>query len=262
MCSPPGARPPDVPRDLLRPIGGGAGGQDAVLTSADGTRFRTYLARAAADADAGVVIAPDVRGLHPFYEALAERFAGAGVHAIAFDYFGRTAGAERRSDDFEFMPHVQRTRPETVQADIAASGDRLRGATSARRLFVLGFCFGGRNAFNAAAEQRDLAGVVGFYGRLSERENEVHPVPTKNASRMRAAVLGLFGGADASIPPADVAAFDRALGEAKVRHHLESYAGAPHSFFDRTFDQHQDACSDAWRRVLGFVATGDPAAKA
>ncbi len=231
-----------------------------MLTSVDGTRFRTYLARAAADADAGVVIAPDARGLRAFYEVLAERFAGAGVHAIAFDYFGRTAGASKRPDDFESMPHVQKTRPETVQADIGASIVHLRSATSARRLFVLGFCFGGRNAFNAAAEQRDLAGVVGFYGRLSERENEVDPVPAKNASRMRGAVLGLFGGADASIPTADVAAFDRALGEGKVRHHLESYAGAPHSFFDRTFDQHKDACADAWRRVLGFIATGDPAA--
>ena len=104
MCYPPGARPPDVPLDLLPAMTGGAGGQDASLTSADGTKFRSYLA-AASGGDAGVVIAPDVRGLHPFYEELAERFATAGVHAIAFDYFGRTAGTERRTDDFDFMPH-------------------------------------------------------------------------------------------------------------------------------------------------------------
>ncbi len=261
MCYPPAARPPEVPQDLLRPISGGTAGEAAVLTSADGTRFCAYLGRAGVDADAGIVIAPDVRGLHRFYEELAERFAGAGVHAVAFDYFGRTAGAERRADDFEFMPHVQKTRPETVQADIAASLAHLRSATRARRLFVLGFCFGGRSAFNAAAEQTDLTGVVGFYGRLSEREGEVHPVPAKNASRMRAAVLGLFGGADAAIPPTDVATFNKALTDAKVRYRLETYPGAPHSFFDRTFDQHKDACADAWRRVLGFVATGDPTAK-
>ena len=83
MCYPTGARPPDVPSDLLPPMTGGAGGQDVILTSADGTKFRAYLAKASTG-DAGVVIAPDVRGLHPFYEELAERFASAGVHAIAF----------------------------------------------------------------------------------------------------------------------------------------------------------------------------------
>src|SRR5678815_5802685 len=85
MCYPPGARPPDVPADLL-PISGGAAGEDVILTSEDATRFRAHLAKAG-DGDAGVVIAPDVRGLHPFYEELAERFASAGVHAIAIDYF-------------------------------------------------------------------------------------------------------------------------------------------------------------------------------
>ena len=43
-----------------------------------------------------VVILPDVRGLHPYYEALAVRFAEAGFHAVAFDYFGRTQGAAQR----------------------------------------------------------------------------------------------------------------------------------------------------------------------
>jgi carboxymethylenebutenolidase len=138
MCYPPGARPPDVPVDLLPPMTGGAGGQDSILTSADGTKFRTYLA-SATSGDAGVVIAPDVRGLHAFYEELAERFASAGVQAIAFDYFGRSAGTERRADDFDYMPHVRQTTPKGVFADIAASRAQLEKETKARRTFVLGF---------------------------------------------------------------------------------------------------------------------------
>src|SRR5438132_3177895 len=145
MCYPPGARPPDVPLDLLPPMTGGAGGQEAILTSADGTKFGAYLA-SASDGDAGVVIAPDVRGLHAFYEELAERFASAGVHAIAFDYFGRTAGMDRRADDFDYMPHVRQTTPSTVFADIAASRAKLEKETKISRVFVLGFCFRGRIA--------------------------------------------------------------------------------------------------------------------
>lgn len=255
MCYPPGARPPDVPADLIPPMTGGAGGVDAVLTSADGTPFRTYLARAA-QGDAGVVIAPDVRGLHPYYEELAERFASAGVHAIAFDYFGRTAGTERRADDFDFMPHVRQTAVESVFADITASRAHLETETTARRTFVLGFCFGGRIAFLSSAEQAGLAGVVGFYGRLSKRENETWPVPAEEAGRMAAPLLGLFGGDDPGIPPTDIAAFGEAL---RGPHHIQTYAGTPHSFFDRTFKEHKDACDDAWRRVLAFMRSGDPA---
>src|SRR3989441_6630243 len=254
MCYPPGARPPAIPRDLLPPMSGGAGGEVAILTSADGTNFRAYLARAAGDA--AVVIAPDVRGLHPFYEELAERFATAGIHALAFDYFGRTAGAERRPDDFDFMPHVRQTAPKTLFADIAASLAHLAKETGARRRFVLGFCFGGRIAFLSSAEQKEVAGVVGFYGRLSEREGETWPVPAAEARRMRAAVLGLFGGNDPGIPATDIAAFDKALAGAGVQRHIETYPGAPHSFFDRSFAEHKRECDDAWRRVLAFVKTG------
>jgi carboxymethylenebutenolidase len=236
---------------------GGAGGQDAILSSSDGTRFRAYLA-SASGGEAGVVIAPDVRGLHLYYEELAERFASAGVHAISFDYFGRTAGTDRRADDFEYMPHVRQTTPKTVFADIAASRAHLEKSTDARRVFVLGFCFGGRIAFLASPLVPGLAGVVGFYGRLGKRENDPWPVPAEEARRMRAPVLGLFGGDDPGIPATDIAAFDDALRTAKLSHYIHTYPGAPHSFFDRTFNQYKAECDDAWRRVIAFMKTGDP----
>jgi carboxymethylenebutenolidase len=263
MCHPPGAVPPDLPRDLraLPPISGGAGGEDVILASADGTKFRGHLAKARGG-DVGVVIAPDVRGLHRFYEELTERFAEAGIHALAFDYFGRTAGTDKRPDDFPYRDHVPLTKPETVQADITASIAHLRTATGAKRVFVLGFCMGGRTAFNAAADQKGLAGVVGFYGRLSGRPGEEGQTPTDRAKKMTAPVLALMGGADQGIPEPEVRAFEAALKAAKVPNHVEIYAGAPHSFFDRTFDDNKTACEDAWRRVLGFMKTADPAARA
>lgn len=260
MCFPPGARPPEIPTDL-RPISGGAGGEDVLLKSTDGATFRAFLAKAR-QGDAGVVIAPDVRGLHRFYEELAERFASGGVHAIAFDYFGRTAGTDRRPDDFGFQEHVTaaRARPDLIQADIAASAAALKERTGASRIFVLGFCMGGRVAFNAAAEQDGLAGVVGFYGVTRQRDENDTDAPILKVDRMRVPILGLFGGADQGIPAGDNATFDRALDERTVAHHIVTYAGAPHSFFDRGFADFTKECDDAWRRVLGFMATGDPKA--
>jgi len=254
MCFPPGARPPDLPADV-HPVGGGADAEDVILTSADGTRLRAHLGIATAGKH-GVVIAPDVRGLHSFYEELTERFAAAGVHAIAFDYFGRTAGTARRPDDFAFREHVAQTRPEQIQDDVAAAVTELSERTKIERTYVLGFCMGGRVAFNAAAAQHGIAGVIGFYGVPQRRDEHDPAAPVDKVGRMRVPVLGLFGGADPVIPAAAIHEFDAALAQQGLPHELVTYPNAPHSFFDRGFAEWQEACDDAWRRVLGFISTG------
>src|SRR6266540_191958 len=123
MCYEPGARPP------YPPISGGAGSAEGArieLQAADGNRFAAYGARHDEPGGPGMVILPDVRGLHRFYEELAMRFAEAGVHATAFDYFGRTAEVGERDDDFDCMPHVDRTTPEGIGADVAATAAHVR----------------------------------------------------------------------------------------------------------------------------------------
>ncbi len=68
----------------IRPIAGGsAGSRDFRLVSADGTRFMAHAARASAPTGAGMVVIPDVRGLHPYYKELADRFAEVGVEKAA-----------------------------------------------------------------------------------------------------------------------------------------------------------------------------------
>src|SRR6478752_2398932 len=106
MCFAFDARPPELPPDLALPtLAGGAAAEALELTSADGIRFSAALAEAPeSDGGPGVVILPDVRGLYRFYVELAERFAQAGHHAIALDYFGRTAGLGPRGGDFDYTP--------------------------------------------------------------------------------------------------------------------------------------------------------------
>jgi carboxymethylenebutenolidase len=250
MCFAYDASPPPLPPDLI--AAGGAAAERLELTSADGTRFAGALAESPAGGDTGVVIFPDVRGLYRFYVELAERFAEAGHHAIAIDYFGRTAGVHERSEDFDYMPHVTETRIDQVQADTAAAIDALRERTSATKIVTVGFCFGGFQSFMAATSDLDLAGVVGFYGVLSGGRMGM-PSTIERAAQVSRPLLGLFGGADQAIPPEDVEAFDHALDEAGVEHEIVTYPGAPHSFFDRKQAEHAEASEDAWRRTLAFI---------
>jgi carboxymethylenebutenolidase len=240
--------------DSLPPIpvisGAAVSHEDLVLSADDGNRFAAFRAIPDGPADVGVVILPDVRGLYRFYEELALRFAERGFNAVAFDYFGRTAGVSKRSDDFEYMPHVAETKPGTVQEDFGACVRHLR-ALESRAIFTVGFCFGGRNSWFAAASGHGLAGAIGFYGFPTERGGVLGPA--SRAADMECPILALQAGADQNITAVENAAFEAALREAGVEHEIVVYDGAPHSFFDRKQEEFADASADAWRRVLAFI---------
>ena len=252
MCHGPASRPP-IPPGSDR----SARERRVVLEASDGNRFAAFGATTEVTDAPGIVILPDVRGLHPFYEDLALRFGGRGVHALAIDYYGRTAGIGPRGDDFDHEPHFDQTTDEDVALDVAAAAAYVRSPEggAATAAFTLGFCFGGRISFNQAGSGVELAGVVGFYGRVAEEEPGDPSAPVIRAPTYRCPVLGLFGGADRQITAEHVEAFRRALDAAGVGNELVIYEGRPHSFFDRTFVEHADACDDAWRRMLAFIAS-------
>jgi carboxymethylenebutenolidase len=241
-------------RDSLPPIpavrGAAVSHDDLELQAADGTRFAAFAARPDEPGGVGIVVLPDVRGLYRFYEELALRFGERGHTAIAIDYFGRTAGVGKRDDDFPYMEHVAQTRVAGIQADVRAAVEWLR-ADGATPIFTVGFCFGGRNSWLAAAGGHGLAGAIGFYGNPGERNDE--PGPLARAAEIEAPILALQAGVDQSITPELNEAFDRALTDAGVEHEVVTYDGAPHSFFDRKQAEFADASADAWSRVLAFV---------
>jgi carboxymethylenebutenolidase len=225
-----------------------------VLEASDGNRFAAFRASPQEPNRVGVVVLPDVRGLYRFYEELALRFAERGYTALAFDYFGRTAGAEKRDDEFDHMPHARATTPDGVQRDLAAAVGHLRSPEggSASSIFTVGFCFGGRHSWLATAGGHDLAGAVGFYGRPGPGADG-SPGPTQRAGELAGPILALQGGDDAGIPVEDVNSFDEALDAAGVEHEVVIYDGAPHSFFDRKQEEFAEASEDAWRRTLAFI---------
>lgn len=244
--------------DSLPPIPALSGGapvrsEDLTLEAADGTLLAAFAAIPDEPGPVGVVVLPDVRGLYRFYEELALRFGERGYPAVAFDYFGRTAGVAKRDDEFPYMDHVALTTPEGIQQDVRAAVDYLRSPAGGgcTAIFTVGFCFGGRNSWLAAAGGHDLAGAVGFYGSTGERNGA--PGPTQLAADFEAPILALQAGDDANILPEHNAAFDAALTAAGVEHELVVYDGAPHSFFDRKFEEHAAASADAWERVLAFI---------
>ena len=246
MCFDSDSEPP-----IPRIAGAAVSHDDLTLTSADGTELAAFIATPDEPATAGVVILPDVRGLYHFYEELALRFAERGYPAIAIDYFGRNAGVAKRDDDFEYMPHVDQTTDANVQADAHAGVEKLR-SLGVSSVFTVGFCFGGRASWVAAASGHGLAGAVGFYGGPTRERGGASPVA--RVAQIECPILALQAGADPNITAEDNAAFDEALTGAGIEHEIVEYDGAPHSFFDRKQSEFQADSDDAWRRTLEFIA--------
>ena len=253
MCFDHDSRPP------ITPIAGGAlDAHEIALEAADGNRFAAFVARAAEPTGAGIVILPDIRGLHAYYRELAMRFAEHGIDATAIDYFGRTAGIGDRGPDFAWQEHVPLTTFDGLRADVMAAAADLRATAGVERLFATGFCMGGRLTFLAAGFGLDLAGVIGFYGWPTGPSKNGSPAPAEVAGTFACPVLAIFGGADEGIGPDAVATFESALAEAGVVHRVTTYADAPHSFFDRKATDFAAASAQAWDEVLGFISTGKP----
>ena len=248
MCFDPDSRPP------IEPIAGGAlDAHEVVLEAADGNRFGAYIAHAAQPGGAGIVILPDVRGLHAYYRELALRFAEHGVDAVALDYFGRTAGIGDRGPSFDYGPHVGHATFDGLRADAVAATALLRQETPAKHVFSIGFCMGGRLALLSAGFGLDLAGVIAFYGWPTGPSRNGTPAPVDVMDTLKSPVLAIFGGADEGISAETVATLDSALKGAGIEHIVRTYPGAPHSFFDRKADQFADASAAAWDETLAFI---------
>jgi carboxymethylenebutenolidase len=70
---------------------------------------------------------------------------------------------------------------------------------------------------------------------------------------MRAPLLLLLAGDDKATQPEEFEEFAAKVRERGVDVESHIYPGAPHSFFDRTYEQWKAACDDAWRRILDFT---------
>jgi carboxymethylenebutenolidase len=245
MCHDQDSRPPAPPRTVDVAERG-----TLTLTVADGTDVSVAYAEPAVPPSAGVVILPDVRGLHPYYVALAERFAQAGLPAVAFDYFGRTAGTcdstGTRPADFEWKSHVEATTPEGIDADLSASIAYLRRRTRPDLPVVtVGFCFGGSHSWRQSGGDLPVSGCIGFYGRTTRVGQAAH--------RAHLPTLMLIAGADHATPVEESLALAATMRAAGAEVETAVYDGAPHSFFDRGFADWDEACRDAWHRMLALT---------
>lgn len=210
-----------------------------------GPDVRAYLAKPEGDGPfPAVIMIHEFYGLNEAIVSMADLLAEQGYIVVAPDTF--------RGSSTAWIPRaiyqVIKTKPEDVNTDLDSVYAWLESQADVdtRRTAIAGFCYGGRTSLLYSLHNNKLATTVVFYGS-SETDPEV-------LKTLPGPVLGIFGGADQSIPLEEVDAFDRGLEAAGIPHQITIYDGQPHAFVhDADGIKAGGAQGDAWNEMLVFL---------
>jgi carboxymethylenebutenolidase len=192
----------------------------------------------------GVVVIHEWWGINDNIRNQAKILADSGFVTLAVDLFGKST-----TDPKEAAAMVNAVDQNAATAQLLAAADYLRAQPSVRpdRIGSLGWCFGGGQSLQLALNDPKLVAAVIYYGQPVTDPNQL--------SKIHAAILGLYGEVDQSIPLDKVKGFDKALTEAKVRHKIHTYPGAGHAFANPSGgDRYKpEAAQDAWKKTIDFL---------
>lgn len=220
------------------------------IEAADG-RFGAYLALPRGGKGPGIVLLQEIFGVNEHIRSVADQYAADGYVVLAPDLFWRSgARIELGYDEASWKTAyalMQDADPGKALADIALTAAALRARPGVgARIAALGYCFGGRLSYLAAAGGL-VDAAVAYYGGGIQNQLDV-------AGKIAVPLLLHFGGADAHIPAAAVASIADAFGtNAEVEIHV--YPDAEHGFnCSHRSSYQQRAAAQAHGNSLVFLA--------
>jgi carboxymethylenebutenolidase len=224
-----------------------------------GGNMPVYFARPANAANPPVIlVCMEIFGVHEWVKDITRRVGHLGAFAIAPDYYfcAETNGVDlTKLDDMQkLFPIVNAKTDSELFADLDATAAWAKsqgGDTS--RLGIMGFCRGGRTVWHYSAHNPNLKAGVAFYGTLVDKNDAAPKSSIDLAPEMKEPVLGLYGEADAGIPPDQVKQMEAALKAAGKTAEFHEYPGAPHGFIaDYRPSYRKEAAEDAWSRMTAW----------
>jgi carboxymethylenebutenolidase len=203
-----------------------------------------------------ILVVQEIFGLHEHIKDVARRFAKAGYLAVAPDLYERQGDVSKLSSIEDIRPIVSSVPDAQVMSDLDAAAEwAANNGGDAQRLGITGFCWGGRIVWLYAAHNARLKAGVAWYGKVDVPATQLQPKsPLDVAAHVHAPILGLYGGADASIPNEGVDRMRGALQAAGRTSAIHTYPDAPHAFYaDYRPSYRKEAADDGWRRALAWL---------
>ena len=203
-----------------------------------------------------ILVVQEIFGVHEYIKDVCRRLANLGYLAVAPELYARQGDVSKAPDREAILAIVRAVPDAQVMGDLDAcvAWVKASGDGDAARLGITGFCWGGRIVWLYAAHNPELKAGVAWYGRLVEESRPLQPRhPIDVVGDIRAAVLGLYGGADQGIPVADVERMRAALKAAGKTAEIVVYPDAPHAFHaDYRPSYREAAAKDGWERLQAW----------
>lgn len=201
-----------------------------------------------------VLVVQEIFGVHEHIKDICRRLAKLGYLAVAPELYARQGDVSKMADTQEIFKVVSRVPDAQVMADLDAAADWAgkSGKGDLKRLGITGFCWGGRIVWLYAAHSPQLKAGVAWYGRLVGQASDLQPKhPIDVAAKLKAPVLGLYGGADTGIPIETVERMRQGLKAIGGGSEIVVYPDAPHAFHaDYRPSYRKEAAQDGWNRML------------
>jgi len=223
-----------------------AGFRGSVIHYGPDSKFSGYFVKPAGSGPfPALVMIHEWWGLNDYIKGVADQLAGDGYAVLAVDLFGKST-----TDPAEAFRMIRGLNQLTATTNMLSAADylRTRPYVNPNKVGSIGWCFGGGQSLQLAINDPKLACAVIYYGKPVTDLDELR--------KIKAAILGLFGEADESIPMSDLDAFKKALQKAEVGYVISTYPGAGHAFANPTHNDsyRPEAAADAWKKTTEFLA--------
>jgi carboxymethylenebutenolidase len=218
-----------------------------------------YFARPANAANPPVIlVCMEIFGVHEWVKDITRRVGHLGAFAIAPNYYFRaeTNGIDlTKMDDMQKLYSIVSAKTDSelfADLDATVAWAKSQGGDTGR-LGIMGFCRGGRNVWHYSAHNPNLKAGVAFYGSLVDKNDAAPKSSIDLAPEVKEPVLGLYGEADAGIPPDQVRQMEAALKVAGKTAEFHEYPGTPHGFVaDYRASYRKEAAEDGWNRMVSW----------
>lgn len=204
-----------------------------------------------------LLVVQEIFGVNPHIQDVTRRFAANGYVAVAPDIFHRSGhwislGYDQMSEGRSYAVSLTE---DLVTGDLKAAFDHLAAQPDVdpERMGVVGYCFGGRMSFVAAARLGDRVKASATYYGGGIVSNQPGYAPVDRAQQIKCPVIAFYGALDRHIPREHVERLENALAAAGVDHKVYYYPEADHGFFCDARAAYNPRCAqDAWHRTLWF----------
>jgi len=203
---------------------------------------------------AGILILPAWKGVDKHSKLVAEDLSKLGYYAFVADIYGEGNYPSDNKTAGEKAGYYKKNVAEYQQRIKLAMQELIKSGADASRIIVIGYCFGGTGALEAARADFPVKGVVSFHGGLArDSARTINPIKAK--------VLVLHGADDPSVPAAQALAFQQEMRDAKADWQMIYYANAVHAFTEpeagndnsKGAAYNELAAKRSWKHLLMFL---------